>query len=189
MLIKLLCFQESTVDHVELRGRFSTLRKFFQSYYGYLALAEHCEKIDQEYLGCHPYTHVSNTLLCDATIQWCKLFGANSESSHWKNIVEDHQGFRGQLFNNIQMKEDDFRAYQLSLLTFRDKWVAHYESSFPHGAVPEFDAALNSAISLQEYLKQHQPEDYVYSGIVSIKAFGRSFGMALLDPLQAAIKT
>ena len=176
------------MNHTELRGRFSTLDKFFKSYYGYLALAEHCEMIDQSYMGFHPYTHITNTLLCDATIQWCKLFGTNSENSHWKKLVKDQNEFRTYLLESIQLEQVDFTSYHTSMLTFRDKWVAHYESSFPHGIVPEFDIALRSSMALQEYLKLHQPKGYIYSGIISIEGFGRSFGMALLEPLKLTIK-
>ncbi|MGC9491096.1 hypothetical protein [Vibrio genomosp. F10] len=177
------------MDHRELIGRFSTLRKFFKSYYGYLALVDYCEEIDQEYLGVHPYTHISNTLLCDATIQWCKLFGTDSESTHWKKLISDHRDFRTSLFEKLEYDQKEFREYQLSMLTFRDKWVAHYESSFPHGSVPKFEVALESALVLQEYLRSNLPNDYEYSGIVSVEAFGGSFGMALLDPLRHIIKT
>ncbi|KAB2823089.1 hypothetical protein [Aliivibrio finisterrensis] len=177
------------MDHKELRGRFSTLDKFFKSYFGYLALVDYCENIDQAYLGMHPYTHISNTLLSDATIQWCKLFGTDSESTHWKKLIINHSGFREYLFETIKQDKNGFREYQLSMLTFRDKWVAHYESNFPHGTVPLFEIAVSSATALQEYLKLNQPEDYDYSGICSIDAFGHSFGMALLDPLKHAIKT
>ncbi|EGU37318.1 hypothetical protein VIBRN418_08207 [Vibrio sp. N418] len=177
------------MDHRELTGRFSTLNKFFKSYFGYLALVDYCSEIDQSYLGLHPYTHINNTLLCDATIQWCKLFGTDSESTHWKKLVVDHEDFRRFLFQKTTHNQSEFRKYQLSMLEFRDKWVAHYESSFPHGSIPEFELALNSALALQDYLQMNKPEGYDYSGVVSVEGFGRSFGMALLDPLKHAIKT
>ncbi|WP_171383817.1 hypothetical protein [Vibrio europaeus] len=177
------------MNHKELKGRFSTLENFFKSYFGHLALVEHCDEIDQHFLGLNPYHHISNTLLCDATIQWCKLFGTNSESSHWKNLITDHEGFRAVLFESISSSESEFREYQLTMLTFRDKWVAHFEPSFPHGNVPTFELALSSSIILLEYLRANQPEDYDYSGVVSVDAFKRSFSMALLEPLHHAIKT
>ncbi|MFA0607465.1 hypothetical protein [Vibrio amylolyticus] len=176
-------------NHIEVQGRFFALNSFFRSYYSFLALDDICNDYDSVYQKLNPFTHMHNVLLCDSVISWCKVFGTDTEECHWKNLIEDHQGFRKCLLGKLGVTQQEFRNYQLHVLEFRNKWVVHYEPSYQHKPVPDFDLMLKSAIVLHTYLRENVSDKFIYSGPVSIEGFGRSVGMAIIDSLKPIEKT
>ena len=41
-----------------------------------------------------------------AILEWCKIFGVDSEPTHWKTIVDDHEAFRTGLLNFMKIGLD-----------------------------------------------------------------------------------
>lgn len=122
-----------------------------------------------------------NVLLCDAVVNWCKIFGTNSEECHWKNIVKNHDHFRDYLFDRLSISHAVFTNYQKGMLSFRNKWVAHYDPDHKHKAVPFFEIAHESAVALHSYLRESPDITFHYNGPDDVNQFGQSVAAALFS--------
>ena len=43
-------------------------------------------------------------LLDLAVLEWCKLYGANAEPTHWKELVIDHEKFKRELLSTLNIE-------------------------------------------------------------------------------------
>ncbi|MFZ0589341.1 MAG: hypothetical protein WAM39_02545 [Bryobacteraceae bacterium] len=69
-------------------------------------------------------------LLDIAVLDWCKLFGSDDEEHqpvHWKNVFEDHDGFRSDMLKAVNATKSDWDAYWKEMKTYRDTHVAHLD--------------------------------------------------------------
>tara|TARA_B100000749_G_scaffold88585_1_gene67213 strand:- start:2571 stop:3218 length:648 start_codon:yes stop_codon:yes gene_type:complete len=83
---------------------------------------------------------------------WSKCFGAQSEDLHWKKIVNDPCSFRTRLCKELGLEKHEFKKYNKQLLSFRNKIVAHTDTSLQQIDIPSFDSALNALAFLQKEL-------------------------------------
>jgi len=170
----------------DLDSRFKWLTAFFRSYYCFFALHPICEQLDDEEETLLPFRHLSNVLLYDTVISWCKIFGTDSEECHWKRTVKDHDSFRDFFYPQLAVGQEDFRLYQDSILVFRNKWVVHFDPHYEHDTVPQLDLAHKSALLLHEYLQRIPMESMYYSGSVSMIEFGQAVAAKFLSQLRYA---
>jgi hypothetical protein len=71
---------------------------------------------------------VANSTLDIAVIDWCKLFGSYSESTHFKNCKERGiTDFNKQVLATANIELTDYKLLHESFLTYRDKSVAHVD--------------------------------------------------------------
>ncbi|MCC7310656.1 MAG: hypothetical protein IT510_05360 [Sulfuritalea sp.] len=93
-----------------------------------------------------------------AVLDWCKLFGSDAESTHWKNIVpiEDHEQFRAALFAHCAITKSEWEAYWNEIKTYRDTHSAHndIDKLGGDGRHPVFDIALKSAFHFYRHIIQ-----------------------------------
>lgn len=116
------------------------------------------------------YTHISNLLVQDAYLSWCKIFSNNNEESHWKYLFEDHQKFKTFLFDEIKIDQTTFRDYHKSVIDFRNKWLAHLDPDIELGYIPDLKIAFDSSKALFLYL-QIEFCDFEIGGPDSIETF------------------
>jgi hypothetical protein len=167
---------------VEMQGRFFVLNSFFRSYHLINSLDFLCEEYDKEQSELSPWTHIHNVLLSDAVISWSKLFGMDSEECHWKNLVNNQDNFKKELFEKLGISPKEFRKYQLKVLDFRNKWVVHYEPSYKHDIIPYFEHMHASALALHNYLRIQVGENY--GGPECMESFGKEVAESFIGNLQ-----
>lgn len=84
-------------------------------------------------------------LLDVAVLEWCKVFGADSEPTHWKSIVPDHDAFRQDLLEHLEVSEEVWREYWQGMKAYRDSQVAHNFTNPEVTHYPSLDLALRSS--------------------------------------------
>jgi hypothetical protein len=87
---------------------------------------------------------VYGNLLDVAVLEWCKLFGADSEPTHWKRVVSDHDSFRRALRRALGIDEAKWADYWEEMKAYRDALVAHHVNSSSVTRYPSLDLCLES---------------------------------------------
>lgn len=169
----------------DLDSRFTWLTAFFRSYYCFFALHPLCDDLDGEDDGLLPFRHLSNVLLYDTVVNWCKIFGVDSEDCHWKRVIKDHDAFRSFLLDRLRIGQPAFGSYQKSVLEFRNKWVVHFDPQYDHSVIPDLEIAHESALALHEYLRQSPMDGAYYNGPNSMPKFGRMVASKFIAALQS----
>lgn len=104
-----------------------------------------------------------------AVLEWCKIFGGNSEKTHWKRIVPSYQHdvFRDNLLTEIEITEPEWLIYWNEMKAYRDNHVAHHTSlKIGHKESKESYPTLNIAL---------KSSNFYYKYIISeLKRFGES---------------
>lgn len=175
-----------TPEFRDLESRLTWLTAFFRSYYCFFALHPLCDGLDGKHDNLLPFRHLSNVLLYDTVVNWCKIFGVDSEDCHWKRVVKDHDAFRSFLLERLHIDRPAFRNYQESVLEFRNKWVVHFDPQYDHSVVPKLDVAHESAIALHEYLCQPLIDGMDYNGPESMIQFGQKVASKFIAALRCS---
>ncbi len=92
-------------------------------------------------------------LLDVAVLEWCKLFGTDSEPTHWKRVVADPDRFRSDLLMALAIDELRWMEYWQDMKNYRDRHVAHHNwdlSIIDH--YPELTLALKSSYFYYSYV-------------------------------------
>lgn len=89
-----------------------------------------------------------------AVIEWCKLFGSDSEATHWKKIVPktDHLRYRAGLLASIGATETTWATYWKEMKKYRDNMAAHQNSLARVPRFPKLDMALKSSYYHYRYV-------------------------------------
>ncbi len=95
--------------------------------------------------------------LLRAAINWCMVFGADSNATHWKRLSvteleEWHKNFREGLFKATGLNQETWDEYWKSITDFRNKFAVHRECSF-RDPVPNFDTALAVAYYYDNWVR------------------------------------
>jgi hypothetical protein len=102
------------------------------------------------------WTRTIDAHLLRAIIQWCMIFGADSEGLHWKRVVDrcNQDGFRGHLLDVLEFTCDQWATYRQSMVAFRNKYVAHRALASTYPSAPIMDKALLVVITYQEWCRR-----------------------------------
>jgi hypothetical protein len=84
-------------------------------------------------------------LLDVAVLEWCKIFGTDTEPTHWKRVVPDPGCFRNDLLAALKIDQAAWAAYWEEMKTYRDTSVAHHVDASPVTHYPVLDLALESS--------------------------------------------
>jgi hypothetical protein len=84
----------------------------------------------------------SNSTRDFAVIQWCKLFGSHSESTHWKNqsYILD---FPVEVLNPLDLTKSDWEPLHDAVVEYRDRNAAHIDLSDWYRDIPVMTTAIN----------------------------------------------
>jgi len=146
------------IDNPMLFEQYRIVCLFVRHFAYYKAVAE---KLNKGRVSGDTYfwKATNNAHLFVATLQWCKVFGANKENTHWKKtadlIGQDYDVFRHRIYSETslsnQKKWDDYREQMVDV---RNKYVAHFDMAEPYqGAVPFFDPALEVVYAYQYWIE------------------------------------
>ena len=91
-------------------------------------------------------------LLDLAVLEWCKLFGSNGETTHWKELVDDIDDFRNNLFNTVGIDQKQWENYWDKMIAYRNDFIAHDRDNLDLKTYPELDIALESSYYYYNYL-------------------------------------
>jgi hypothetical protein len=95
---------------------------------------------------------IYGNLLDVAVLEWCKIFGAHAEPTHWKTIVTDHDAFRRDLLTSLNIDEATWIAYWEEMKNYRDKRIAHHIEDGAPANYLKLDLALESSYYYYGYL-------------------------------------
>jgi hypothetical protein len=112
-----------------------------------------CSHIKRAISSSAPSPHLNfwrvilGTLLDMAVLEWCVVFGADSEETHWKRVVplSDHAAFRSGLLTATGLSEGKWRAYWEEMKTYRNNHLSHKGARKPGDIYPSLDHALTTA--------------------------------------------
>jgi|CXWL01.1.fsa_nt_gi hypothetical protein len=87
-----------------------------------------------------------------SSLNWCKLFGADKEEHHWKNIVDKkfHDSFRQLLYKDLNVNAEEYKRIRDTVKDFRDNYTSHREE-YPCKA-PCFTQALVACGTLSDVI-------------------------------------
>lgn len=91
-------------------------------------------------------------LLDVAVLEWCKIFGTDTEPTHWKNVVPDPSSFRNALLAALKVDQAAWATYWDEMKTYRDTLIAHHVDASPVTHYPALDFALESSYFYYSYL-------------------------------------
>lgn len=103
------------------------------------------------------WVRTTDAHLLRAIIDWCMVFGADSNQVHWKNVVlakPARDEFRKYLLDTLSMTGDEWKVYWSGMTTFRNDFVAHRVRSSRYPTIPKMEPALQAAIAFDCWLRQ-----------------------------------
>jgi hypothetical protein len=103
-----------------------------------------------------------------AVLEWCKLFGSNSEPTHWKQVVpaDKHENFRKDLIAHAGTTREGWSSYWEELKNYRDNVAAHFNRDSAGPSYPELEIAIKSGCFYYKYIIHELKalDDYSYLG-------------------------
>lgn len=103
--------------------------------------------LSKEYSNCNEksefWKYTIDAHLIRAIIDWCMVFGTDSNELHWKKIilsVELQDSFRRTFLNDLSISNKGWKSYHQEMLAFRNNYVAHKNSDV--SPAPFMDKAL-----------------------------------------------
>ena len=102
--------------------------------------------------------------LLQAIIDWCMVFGADSNDVHWKKVVVDKEtqnSFRSRLLSVTGMTNEEWQAYWLRMTTFRNDFVAHKVVKTDYPSVPVLDMALLVVTAYDDWFRNSVSASFI----------------------------
>ena len=102
------------------------------------------------------WAKTSNAHLLLAVVNWCMVFGTDSNEIHWKKVVidkADQNDFRRRLLADLEMTKREWDEYHGSMTLFRNTFAVHLSSNSPYPTLPMMDPAMRTAFSYDEWLR------------------------------------
>lgn len=107
-------------------------------------------RLEPEQLALSVWSLSSDAHLLQAVICWCKVFGRDSNRTHWWHLSARARGklqrsFRKGLPTATGRTIQEWETYHKEVLHFRNKYAAHTELVAYNRPVPDFTFALSVA--------------------------------------------
>jgi hypothetical protein len=145
----------------------------------YRSLNKYKDNFNQNY-----WIQIYNNFFDVAVLEWCKVFGTDSEPTHWKTIVQDHKAFRNGLLSSIGLNEQGWSDFWKSVNSYRNNIIAHFRR-IPSLSNPSLDVIIKSTFYYYEWLQQEldkhgikqEPEDlegYYHLCLAQAKSFSET---------------
>lgn len=102
------------------------------------------------------WTRTIDTHLLQAIVDWCMIFGADSNEVHWKNVATDEEtqhSFRSYLLGVTGLTKIQWHACWSDMTTFRNNFVAHRTVKKTYPPVPVMDTTLLVATAYDDWLR------------------------------------
>ena len=115
------------------------------------------------------WTYTSDAHIEMATINWCMIFGNDSNETHWKRLNLSQSSFREQLFVECNINSEQWNSYWHEMIKFRNEYVAHRPKSFEE-PVPNFGIAYRAIICLENWVREQIKPDIIEDPLLEIVA-------------------
>jgi hypothetical protein len=133
------------------------------------------------------WSQVMNTALLRAVTDWCAVFGANSNETHWKKVVsvqnkEFETEVRAMILIETNLSAIEWQTYWQKMCDFRNSYASHRDPSY-NQPVPHMEHALTIACCYFEWLKaqlrpaQNEPPE--------LKLYYANFPIEVLGVMKA----
>lgn len=106
------------------------------------------------------WIRTADSHLKTSVISWCMVFGADSSSIHWKNIIEEDEnkksiieGFRQIILDTNNLDQISWDTYWKSIIGFRNEFIAHRLID-NKDTVPYLSIALNIALKYDIWIRK-----------------------------------
>jgi len=124
------------------------------------------------------WTRTIDSYLLRAVIDWCMIFGTDSNEIHWKRVVpdkSDQEAFRKRLLSDLRMTGAEWKDYWSGVTTFRNDFASHRPGKSPHPCVPQMETALRAVISYDEWVRgvMHAGFDFVVNEPILLDRYHR----------------
>lgn len=88
-----------------------------------------------------------NLLADTAAVEWCKVFGAWDEDTHWTKVFpkEQYEEVRAELLKEIGLTQNEWEVYRDSIVSYRNQMVAHHDLDATVAKYPHYDVAILAA--------------------------------------------
>lgn len=106
----------------------------------YEALSQYKDEFEQNW-----WILIYNNFFDIAILEWCKVFGTDSEPTHWKNLIADHDAFRQGLLSALGTDQASYAAYWETMMSYRNELLAHRFTNPSVKNYPTLDFALKSS--------------------------------------------
>lgn len=109
--------------------------QFYIYYRGYKSISKNLERINKNRTY---WVMTNNVYLEHLFLEWCKIFGAFSNDTHWHNNHTENEitEFRDLILKTTNLNEEEWSKYHESMMNFRNNYVAHtiqdYNSPVPY---------------------------------------------------------
>lgn len=127
-----------------------------------------------------------------ATVEWCKVFGTNRETTQWKKIFTAAAGtqaiddFRRALLVHAGLDDPQWKECHEKILALRNTFVAHHDLKNPFRApTPHFDAALLITYAYQARVKPLYQEAFLEQSLPETWAEPRDIFIAQYEIWKA----
>ena len=121
-------------------------------------------------------------------LDWCKVFGSNSEPTHWTGIVTDVEEFRTGMLEYLEIDESKWTDYWNGMKSYRDELVAHHEAGTEVGTYPSLDIALRSCYFFHSYLSDALYHPAIVPADQRLDSYCTEFRSLATDIAQAALE-
>ena len=97
---------------------------------------------------------IYGNLLDIAVLEWCKVFGTDDQSTHWKTVVPEGErdAFRQSLFNHLGIDNAKWCKYWEGMIAYRNNHAAHNNDEKRSENYPQLDLALEASYFYYDYL-------------------------------------
>jgi hypothetical protein len=97
---------------------------------------------------------IYGNLMDVAVLEWCKIFGSNTEPSHWKSVVppDEQLAFKYELLAALETDEAGWKRYWNQMKAYRDKLIAHQQQDPGVRRYPTLEMARESSYFYWAYL-------------------------------------
>lgn len=107
------------------------------------------------------WVHSINSFLNYAIIDWCKIFGTNSNEVHWKkatniDCLNFRQAIKDEILKNTNFSFDEWKIYHNEMRNFRNTYSAHRHLSIS-SPVPFLDKAHKVALVYFDFMHRELP--------------------------------
>jgi len=164
-----------------------SLEAVSRSTHSFFALYDNISWLDNAFGDLFPFRNICNSLLGDAAIKWCQVFGKKSEGNHWKNLVDDELVFKEKLLAHLDITEEHYLTYWKEMTEFRNVAIAHANPAFfnADNRVPSLKIALTSTCFTHCYLRSLLDEQHRLSHPDDLNFYGVCAAEAILFKLNA----
>lgn len=104
-----------------------------------------------------------NLLADTAAVEWCKVFGAWEEDTHWTRVVpkERHDDIRSDLLRALGLSQAAWEEYRNSIVSYRDQMVAHHDLDATVPNYPHYDQAIVAASFMFDQLRNFADPNFL----------------------------